>query len=71
MDYLLTAIESAGTVTEVPKSYDFNLLATHLIALRKQGHAVHVDEVYEHGEAFGKLRVFHALTCAVCQKGER
>lgn len=65
---ILTQLETAGSSATIPRDYDHAALATFLIALRGAGHAIVADEVYEHGERAGTMRVFHYRSCAVCQR---
>ena len=71
MDNLLTHIETAGSQGILSRSAtreERKALALHLTALRAAGHAIVADEVMEHGEASGDLRVFHYLSCVKCKR---
>ena len=65
---LLTSLERAGSSATIPRDYDHAALATFLIALRGAGHAIVADEVYEHGERVGVMRVVHYLSCGKCKE---
>lgn len=62
MDNLLTRMEKPGTV-RVPHELRREALATHLMTLKAQGHAIMADEVE------GELIVYHYLSCEACKKG--
>ena len=73
MSDLLTTLEKAGGSGLLPRSASYKereALALHLAALKAQGHAIVADEVFEHNEPSGDLRVWHYLSCKAC-KGEK
>lgn len=71
MDFL-TNLKHAGAQSLLPRSAtraEREALALHLHTLRAQGHALAVDETFEHGETTGDIRILHYKTCVQCIRG--
>lgn len=65
MSTLLTDLERPGSAI-LPQGASLEeraALAIHLGTLKAQGHAISADEVFEHKEPSGAIRVIHFLTC--------
>ena len=70
---LLTILERAGgqgLLSASAERWEREALALHIAALKGLGHAIVVDEVYEHDAASGDIRVLHFLTCKKCAEGK-
>jgi hypothetical protein len=70
---LMRRLEHAGGSGILPASATLQerlALSLHLVALKKAGHAVVADEVYESGgmDDHGELRIIHYRTCTACKK---
>jgi len=73
-DKFLTNLETAGAYAVLPRSAiysDKRNLEIHLSALKAAGHAISADEVIEHGEPGGDIRIFHSLSCKKCKEETR
>lgn len=65
-DHFLTDLETAGAQALLPRSAtreERAALVLHLKALRAQGHALAIDEVFEHNAESGEIRIQHYLSC--------
>ncbi len=67
-DRTLTHISQLGTITKITPNMGVNweALAAHLLALKKQGHAVAADEVYTSEKVSISFTVIHYRTCRRC-----
>jgi hypothetical protein len=71
MKDLLTRIETAGgaAILHAHAPYEQrHALALHLAALRTAGHAVVADEVWNHNEMDGAVRITHYRSCERCKR---
>jgi hypothetical protein len=67
----LARLNKAGGQAMLPSSATLaerEALSAYVANLRKFGHAIASDEVIESNEPSGAVRIFHYLTCRVCQK---
>lgn len=65
----LSSLEHAGAYAVLPRTAIYSekkALEIHLAALKTAGHAVQADEVIEHGDLSGDIRIFHLLNCKKC-----